>query len=345
MEENSVGEKQRDLRIDILRVLAILLIILAHGKDLPKILYNVRAFDVVLMAILLGMSYILSYKPKQSYFNYVKKRFIRLIIPTWLFLTVYFLVTNGVKLIVGAPFYEWSIVRDSYLLTGGIGFVWIIWIYFAIALVSPLIATLIIKYSGVIGRWIILTGVFIIYFSVETLNSYIKLPSFLANPFGYIFAAAIGMLILKMSKIEMLVLIGLFAVMLFISGAISNYTILSINGDKYPPGPFYLGYGMTVSLIFIYVFELIPFDRILNKVVKKVLDFISRYSLNLYFWHILVRFFIMAYRDVIYQWYFRYILMLIGTVIGTLLQIKLAPWVLDISLWKSKKKKENTPSH
>lgn len=83
----------RDFRIDALRSLAILLIIFAHTSQ-QNLFFQLRTFDVPLMAILLGMSFYLSQSKKTniSYKNYVIKRFERLVIPAWVFLTIFFIV-------------------------------------------------------------------------------------------------------------------------------------------------------------------------------------------------------------------------------------------------------------
>ena len=81
---------QRDSRLDILRALAILLIVLAHIPNVPVSLKNFRTFDVPLMAILLGASYQITKGNSLGYCIYLKKRIKRLLIPTWTFLVIFF---------------------------------------------------------------------------------------------------------------------------------------------------------------------------------------------------------------------------------------------------------------
>ena len=83
-------EEKRNVGIDILRVIGILLIILAHVNP-PGIIFQLRNFDVVMLVILSGMLSNTSYKKSKGYFKYLVKRFIRLIIPVWIFLIVFFL--------------------------------------------------------------------------------------------------------------------------------------------------------------------------------------------------------------------------------------------------------------
>ncbi|PAK50013.1 acyltransferase family protein, partial [Priestia megaterium] len=71
--------KKRDERIDILRAIAILCIILAHSNPMG-VIFQLRNFDVTMMVFLMGSSFFLSNQKKTiNYGNYVIKRFKRLI--------------------------------------------------------------------------------------------------------------------------------------------------------------------------------------------------------------------------------------------------------------------------
>lgn len=66
--------------IDLLKCIGLFCIILAHVSP-PKILFQIRNFDVVLMIIV--SSFLFFYKNNnQNYKSYLYKRFKRLIIPT-----------------------------------------------------------------------------------------------------------------------------------------------------------------------------------------------------------------------------------------------------------------------
>jgi fucose 4-O-acetylase-like acetyltransferase len=90
---NPISEpvKKRNLKIDALRFICIISIFLAHSKPENAWVAQLRIFDVVLMVLLLANSFYVSAANKKiSYVNYVKKRFNRLVIPTWIFLTIFF---------------------------------------------------------------------------------------------------------------------------------------------------------------------------------------------------------------------------------------------------------------
>ena len=83
-------QEKRNIGIDILKVLGTLLIMLAHVNP-PVIIFQARNFDVVLLVIVSGMLFSNSYKRSKGYFQYTIKRFIRLVIPVWICLTIFFL--------------------------------------------------------------------------------------------------------------------------------------------------------------------------------------------------------------------------------------------------------------
>ena len=81
---------ERDKKIDILRFIAMLCIILAHSQP-NTFIFQIRNFDVPLIIILMGASFYISRK-EIGFMDYVKKRFKRLVLPTWKFLTFFLAV-------------------------------------------------------------------------------------------------------------------------------------------------------------------------------------------------------------------------------------------------------------
>ena len=91
---------KRDYKIDILRFIAIICIILAHSNP-PKWIFVLRNFDVTLMVMIMGISFYLSNDNKRiKYSNYMIKRFNRLIVPTWIFISVLFITFYIISLLI-----------------------------------------------------------------------------------------------------------------------------------------------------------------------------------------------------------------------------------------------------
>ena len=78
----------RDLRIDFLKFVGLVMIILAHSGP-PGGIFQLRNFDVPLMVFCSGFvfSYGVSYS---GYLSYVMARLQRLVIPVWFFLLFFF---------------------------------------------------------------------------------------------------------------------------------------------------------------------------------------------------------------------------------------------------------------
>ena len=137
MDKNST----RNGLIDCLRFIGLSLIILAHMLP-PYILFNLRCFDVSMMLFVSGMVY--SNRPIDFSISFFVRRLLRLIIPVYIFLTVYFFLVIALKFFVGIDFgVKIQHIIGSYVLIGGIWYVWIIRIFLLIAFLTPILITII----------------------------------------------------------------------------------------------------------------------------------------------------------------------------------------------------------
>ena len=133
-------KRSRNIKLDLFRLLGLLVIMIAHAAP-PGWLFQLRNFGtpLLIVASALTFSYIYSKREISSKPFYIK-RLKRLIIPTWIFLTVFFLLVYLMKEIgylVEYPFDSNAIIA-SYALYRGIGFVWIFKVYIILALITPL---------------------------------------------------------------------------------------------------------------------------------------------------------------------------------------------------------------
>ena len=113
--------RERDYTLDYLRALGTALVIFAHITT-PTGILEIRTFDVTMLVFVSGASYALSAKEKQilhtkEYFEYIFNRFKRLIVPTWIFLTLYFILFHLLNeySCVGVPLFR----RNGYRQSGG----------------------------------------------------------------------------------------------------------------------------------------------------------------------------------------------------------------------------------
>ena len=109
---------KRNYALDILKVIALMAIMLAHVSP-SGFIFQLRNFDVPLMIMIsvwLSLRTIKSEKFKYS--KYIYSRAKRLIVPTWIFLTIYFFICYFKGEIISIQ----DIVM-SYTMIDGIGYV------------------------------------------------------------------------------------------------------------------------------------------------------------------------------------------------------------------------------
>ncbi|MEG2847765.1 MAG: hypothetical protein RR904_03200 [Bacilli bacterium] len=208
--------KNREFEIDCIRVIGLFCIILAHIPRVPLPIMAFRRFDVPLMVTLSGYLFsktTLSKKDKNiDILKYFYSRVSRLVYPTWIFLTIFFLGTFVFSNYFSLKFIPFSTIARSYLLIDGIGYVWIIRIYLIVGVLGPF------------------------------LNKKMQLNKILYSYFAYeiflIFISSIG---INNKLIEVLLITPL---LLFIYGV--NYCILEKNKNFYLVNRFL---GITLFLI------------------------------------------------------------------------------------------------
>lgn len=286
--------QNRDRIIDFYKFIGLLAIILAHVSA-PGAIAQLRNFDVVLMVLLEGVSYNLSVSKqriKNEYIAYVYKRFKRLVIPTWLFLLAYFSIVGilghfGVISIV----YSIEDYIDSFLLvsgqpnTHGIGFVWIMRVYFLTSLILPIAK----KISEKISKKMYICGIILI---LSLYTSLLKLPfdsnSILGMMFenvilymiSYGMVAALGLIICNLTKKEC-AMGAVISLMQFLLQAfiIRSYTQTA----KYPPQFYYFSYAFFIIFSLFYLRDKAVIKWLSDKLVIK---WIAQNSLWIYFMHI-----------------------------------------------------------
>jgi peptidoglycan/LPS O-acetylase OafA/YrhL len=283
---------ERDVRIDILRCIAIVAIIVAHSEP-GGLLFQLRNFDVILMVLLLGTSFYLSNKEKEksiSYLVYLGKRFKRLIVPTWIFLTIFFILFYVVSLVAESDYYfGFKDIFMSYsMFDEGIGYVWIMRVFFLIALISPVLMKLNQKIESNTKYFLFLLGVYIIYVLLQYLNvnfngsAKLFFENFVLYGIGYGLVAAFGMRLKLLSEKELYVWLGFFLIIfLFFCW---YYHFNSTQHYKYPPQLYYISYGMFVSLFLYIAFNIKSIQSFFN---NRFIMFIAQHSIWLYFWHII----------------------------------------------------------
>lgn len=276
---------KRNQGVDILRSIALLGVIIAHCSP-SDIILQIRQFDVPLMVVLSAISFSMSYKEgKEPWWMYCIKRAKRLIIPTWIFLTIYFMLFHESDIIV---------VLTSYLLIWGIGYVWIIRVFFAVAVFAPFMYKLCSKVEFSRFFWM---GMIILMCINELVligcrdiinSSFIIKAIFVTIPYFLVYM--VGLRIYKAKKSEIIVVATIF-ILLFMG---QSFFLFVETGEfvpnhlyKYPPQIYYLSYALGISLL-LYVLKdkIVKIIYSISSKLGDIMCWLAQHTLWIYFWHI-----------------------------------------------------------
>jgi fucose 4-O-acetylase-like acetyltransferase len=310
-------DKTRYLKFDFLKAIGIICIVLAHTLSKEEtFLYQLRSFDVPLMVIVSGaLFWLTSGKANYTLWAYLKKRIPRLIIPVWVFLIFFFVISYPLSLLASYsyPFDFKEIFYSFTLLIGGIGYVWIVRVFLLIAFISPLIVrlrkaiktlplfllTLVVVYCGY-AYLLFLRSQIITNTPIKNITDFLAIKVgfnllfdqilVLLIPYGCLFA--FGIAITQISKKWLFLFsLGFLTIFMILAIAYANetYTFVLTQNYKYPPQLYYLSYSLFASIWLYLVADyicskyLILFKKLS---LDKLISFLSNSSLWIYLWHI-----------------------------------------------------------
>ena len=303
---------KREKKYDILKIIGLLAIVLAHVNP-NQVVFQIRNFDVVLLLIISCYLGIKSYS-NGNVFKYVKKRFCRLVVPTWIFLILFFILNIflnlcdvNIKKIIG-----------SFTLQGGIGYVWVIRIYFLIALLIPIFIHFYNK-----NKTKTYISTVILYIIYELLFNY----GFFSNTyieyfFAYIAPCAllltVSCLIFDENKRNLNIVLTISGI-IYIGLAIylykKNGIFISTQEMKYPFRIYYLSFGVFITSFLVKLFNTININNIKSKIAQTVIS----NSLWFYLWHII---FIYMLLNIEMNWMLKYLIVLVATFTVIFIQSK-----------------------
>lgn len=235
--------------IDFLKFIGLSCIIIAH-IGAPVWLLTLRSFDVPLMVIISSLLGFLSFKKNKFSKNiiwvYYFARFKRLVMPVWIFLTIYFLLVY----VIWGKVYDIEYYIASYCLTRyGIGYVWIILIYLYSAMLIPLFDRLKPTRNNIIIILLVYVFYEIIYCS-RLCDGYkiIDTTLFYIIPYGVL--TYIGFYFDRLNPKQRLILAVGSSIVFILVGFVYWYTtgdFQKIQIAKYPVRLYYLSYGISCS--------------------------------------------------------------------------------------------------
>lgn len=276
------------------------------------------------MVFVSGMAYYCSGKHNVQIWPYAISRFQRLVLPVWIFLSLFFLF---IFIFRPEKFMNLLTVQNvfSSFLLQGFGYVWIIKVFLIIAIFSPLYVKFIQYKNGYSLAFItlamLLVSLFIANINLSVNNNevlnFLLDVYFSAIVYGSVFMLGYRYLNLSISERKFIFLLY-FSV--FIVCVVAYYIIygkvLGPQFFKYPPSLFYIAYALT--LIFIVAWVL---DRVVSvKELPYLLKFISSNTIWIYLWHIPVVEYFNGY-DISYSFVFKYIIALMIPVFIVFVQV------------------------
>lgn len=325
--------EKKNYSLDILRFIALLCIILAHSNPSESVL-QIRNFDVPLMIII---SVWLSIRTVNiegfRYLEYIKKRIKRLIIPTWTFLTIYFLV----YFLIGRV-YPIKTILASYLLISGIGYTWVIRIYIYVAIVTPLIN----KVHKKINKYNYITLIIFIYviytFLIRVTGNQQGIVKLLIDVamidfIGYSLVVFVAIFVSNLNNKDMLKVGLIFAIILVALGV--KYNFVPTQQFKYPVRLYYLAYAFSISFMLYSLLNYFLDYKIKTLKISKIIMFISRNSMWIYLWHILyIDIVNRMFNNINWGYIPRFLVLIILASVTTYIQNLIKPFFLSHDLSK-----------
>ncbi len=278
---------ERNKLIDNLRGFSILIMILTHvtaffpNDKLAFTIWNWSNFAVPIFIFCSTYLFLQKGSDKPvNYLTYLKKRFLRLLIPYYIFL-FFFLI---LLLFINAKMVTFKYIWQSILVIGGVDINWLVLLFLCITTILPIFVWSLKKSKLFFWLYFVLSfgsSIGLLFFNFPMPYKFIMwLPWSIVIYVTYFYLKS------EINK-KRLVILFFSSLFIFISSYIIqsslNHSLVLIH-NKYPPNIFFLSYGIAVmlGLIFIqkYIFS--------YKIIFKILHFFSKYSYSIYFLHYLI---------------------------------------------------------
>lgn len=322
--------ENRDLRIDLMRVIGTFMVIFAH-MEVPVLLQNIRTFDVTMLVFISGMSFALSYKKDLTFGEYLRKRINKLLIPTYYLLIFLFIISYIACFILKrSQLFSIELIVHSFLfLNDGLGYIWIVRVYIFIAMFLFLTIRIFDSHKSLNQILFFILVIFIFWLSGNTsiYGKNVILDSYIMDVIPYCFVAFIGMVYAREKKGINIILI-LSACIFFIIQILNIFSSVGFCPDnyKYPATVYYLSYGIMITAFFI---------KFLPNKSNIIIQWYSRNSFLLYLSHILFLFGLNLISEVFAYsfleiWWIKYLIIMISS---TFLCILLNKIKMEVKKW------------
>lgn len=281
--------KERYKEIDYLRGFAIFIMITTHSFSYylnNALFYTVwDLIHFIVPMLVFSSTYILFQRDLsgkgEKLISYLKKRFNRLLIPYWIFISILFLFF---KFFDPTKFNILNFL-NNFFLVGGLDMNWLVLLFIYITIISRLFLY--------IKNFFILTLLLFIFSLLSTITLLFIHPSISYRYTMWLpwtIVVLYTFLYVKFNNNKFILISLIFSVLIFIVSRIiiiQNNQSLSLFSNKYPPNIYYLSYGIIWLNICLLIFKSKVFY---NLPITKFLNYLSKNSYGLFFIHFLVIF-------------------------------------------------------
>lgn len=292
MAKSNLKKIQRNDSIDLLRGIAIIIMIFIHTSayflsyPLVKTMWNLSQFVVVTFIFCSGYLYFQKSQKVQETllsFSYVTKRIWRLFIPYYIFLFFYstlLFLTTPEKLSLDYIF-------KSMTVTGGVDLSWLVLLFTYVMILLPIVDFLAKKSIKLFYTYFFMSlfsSIFLLFFKSPVYFRYsMWLPWSLVLYFSWYVAKY------EKSKQNLLKLFVFSVTAFFISILIlqGQHKSLIHFENKYPPNLFHISYGVFMTLL---LYVGLNITGKLLQPLKKIINFFSFYSYPIFFVHFFILF-------------------------------------------------------
>lgn len=298
---------KRCFEIDLLRSIGIIGIFISHAQA-PNWAISLRSFDVPLMVFISAICY-KEKIGKNMLIQYVRDRFIRLVFPVWIFVICYYILNHGLIPFIGKS--DFGTLIDTLLLLTP-SYVWIIRVFFSMALLVPFLYLFVKRNKDTINCLVIVLACLVNEFlchrcGVYYGDGYWQCITVMTLSYSIVaFSGLIAKTKNRKSLLKFSFTWGALYLLQLLYFFITTNGIVLVQSAKYPPRFYYLSYGLTCCF-FIYAIRDNLSSLITNVFLRRAIAFIGSHSMWIYLWHIL---FVTTLGDR-YFWEIRFIIILL----------------------------------
>jgi len=286
---------ERNLNLDLLRLLGILVIILAHSSP-PDWLFQLRNFGTPILIVVSALSYSYIYSQRQlDILPFYKKRLIRLTLPAWIFLSLFFCFFLFASITLGKKYpFTVNEIISSYSFYTGIGFVWIFKVYIILALITPVALTFNRRINSNRFYFSLLVVAYILYEIVlnyshqlipDDFLEFFDTVAFVIFPYSILYLYGFRLSSISDKQLLRIIFTSLAIFVCLMAYKYSEYgAFIPTQKYKYPPTIYYLSYAFfALNLVYFYIKKL----KITNAHASNIIVWLSKNTLWIYLWHIM----------------------------------------------------------